>query len=134
MLQQQHHCRARFHQQHRVPFASDSTLRTSNRSYLRTKSPSACKAAASPHLDLTTTGQHPASSSTASVPAAVAAAAAAVALLLAPVQSAQALPEAQLQAIKQTIDQDFQQGQVRGSKAARIVSVLVSCSNTAVVG
>jgi hypothetical protein len=51
-----------------------------------------------------------------SVPAAVAAAAAAVTLLLAPVQSAQALPEAQLQAVKQTIDKDFQQGQVRGHR------------------
>jgi hypothetical protein len=41
-----------------------------------------------------------------------AAAAAAAALVLYPVQAAQALPEAQLEQIKQSIDKDFQQGQV----------------------
>lgn len=40
-----------------------------------------------------------------------AAAAAAAALVLWPVQAAQALPEAQLEHIKQAIDKDFQQGQ-----------------------
>jgi hypothetical protein len=38
--------------------------------------------------------------------------AAAAALLLCPAQAAHALPEAQLDQIKQTIDRDFQQGQV----------------------
>lgn len=42
----------------------------------------------------------------------IAAAAAAAAVLLWPAQAAQALPEAQLEQIKQAIDKDFQQGQV----------------------
>lgn len=51
-------------------------------------------------------------SSKSAVQLSVAAAAAAAAVLLWPAQAAYALPEAQLAQIKQTIDTDFQQGQV----------------------
>lgn len=43
----------------------------------------------------------------------LAASAAAAAVLLWPVQAVHALPESQMQEIKQTIDRDFQHGQVR---------------------
>lgn len=51
-------------------------------------------------------------------PLSVIAAAAATAVLLWPAQAAQALPEAQLEQIRQAIDKDFQQGQVNAGPLA----------------
>jgi hypothetical protein len=65
-------------------------------------------------------------SSTSAVQLSVAAAAAA-AVLLWPAQAARALPQEQLAQIKQTIDKDFQQGQV-GSDCRWLLLWLLLCS------